>query len=176
MKKPENLKDLLKLQKQLDEAVSEKRDNGFIPRPRTVQDILLSLDDEFQEWLRELPYEYNFKTWKQREYNREKEIEEFADILFFFLQLINKYSESEIYTLREMCCLTFEEDLTKYKTNIMTFIIDFKRKLWNNDYVGAFKSYLIIATKRKISKDELIEEYFKKWEKNFKRIKGDWSL
>ena len=83
--KPRSFDDLLYLQKLLDNEVSKPRKNGFVPRKRNDMDILSALDDEFQEWQKELPYEYNFKTWKQKEYSREKELEEFVDILFFFL-------------------------------------------------------------------------------------------
>lgn len=66
--------DLLEMQKQLDEEVAKPRENGFVPRKRTLLDIKLALDDEFQEWLRELPQELNFKTWKKKEYKREDEL------------------------------------------------------------------------------------------------------
>lgn len=77
-------KELLGMQKQLDETVEKPRKSGYIPRKRTLLDIKLALDDEFQEWLRELPDEYNFKTWKEKEYSREKELIELVDVLFSY--------------------------------------------------------------------------------------------
>lgn len=70
IKKPKTFEELLIFQEILGGKVGEPRPNGFTPRKRTITDILLSLDDEFQEWLRELPQEYNFKTWKQKEYEK----------------------------------------------------------------------------------------------------------
>ena len=55
--KPRCFLDLLELQKILDDEVSKPRENGFIPRSREELDILLSVDDEIQEWCRELPSE-----------------------------------------------------------------------------------------------------------------------
>lgn len=95
MKKPTNFRELLELQRILDMETAKPRENGFEPRKRNEQDILSALDDEFQEWQKELPYEYNFKTWKQKEYNREKELEEFVDVLFFFLQYVNYKAETD---------------------------------------------------------------------------------
>lgn len=90
--------DLLELQKQLDEEVVKPRDNGFVPRETCILDLTLALDDEFQEWLRELPDKYNFKVWKQKVWDREKEITEITDCLFFFLKLFDR---GELYPLRE---------------------------------------------------------------------------
>lgn len=87
--KPRCFLDLLELQRILDDKVSKPRENGFEPRERLTIDIVLSIDDEVQEWLRELPKKYNFKTWKEKPYSREKELEELTDVLFFFLQYVN---------------------------------------------------------------------------------------
>ena len=67
IKKPETFEELLNLQKIFDKEVLKPRKNGFIPRERTEQDIIYALDDEIQEWLKELPKELNFKIWKETE-------------------------------------------------------------------------------------------------------------
>ena len=62
IKKPETFEELLELQRILDENTTKTRENGFTPRERNEMDIIFSIDDEIQEWLKELPNELNFKT------------------------------------------------------------------------------------------------------------------
>lgn len=122
--------DLLKLQKQLDEEVAKPRPNGFVPRERTLLDIKLALDDEFQEWLRELPQELNFKTWKEKEYKREDELIEITDCLFFILQWLNSKDTTnfmlEIYSDR------FENFAKNIETDLELLISIFKKYLWQD--------------------------------------------
>lgn len=174
-----NFIELLEMQKQLDEAVCKPRDNGFIPRERTLFDIRLSIDDEFQEWLRELPSEYNFKTWKQKEYSRENELTELVDVLFFFLQLFNfkndKYDNDSMGywfdNFREDCILL---DLPRT-------VLFFKEGLWSDDltetdFYISFIRWIEICRLRGFTKDEIIETYVKKWNKNMERINKEWTL
>ena len=180
--------DLLGMQKQLDGAVAKPRKNGFVPRLRNRKDILLSIDDEFQEWARELPDEYNFKTWKQKEYSRERELEELTDILFFFLQYCH-YAEE----FAKKVCGKIEIEVTDKQIkelekiflntevidcNLGTKIYMFKHELWSKEVmdVKAFNKYIDIVNCRGFSKEELINCYCKKWNKNMERINGDWSL
>lgn len=170
--------DLLELQKQLDEEVAKPRENGFVPRERTLLDIKLALDDEFQEWLRELPQELNFKTWKKKEYKREDELIEITDCLFFFLQLFNTQGIKQEYWF-EWCEEEFNE-LQKGKGNDYTFSFEveyFKESLWEEDYHGCFCTWVSICRLRGFTKDEIIQAYLTKWKRNIRvRIKEDWSL
>ena len=173
---PLNFKELLELQRILDNKMNEKRENGFNPRERTELDIKLALDDEFQEWLKELPYEKNFKTWKQKEYSRAKELEEFVDILFFFLQ----------YSLFEHKVVKFQyekdfnyleyEILNSKGVRLKTLICKFKEELWNDKMLTIFRTYLCLMEKRKFTKIEILETYYKKWQANMKRINKDWVI
>lgn len=175
MNKPTNFNDLLELQRILDKAIEKIRNNGFAPRKRNVLDILLAIDDEVQEWLRELPQEYNFKTWKQKLYSREKELEELTDVLFFFLQYVNHTMvEDEFEELFD------EFDSFEYST-LCEAIFDLKRYLYSNSYEideldRAFDVYLGIVKKRGFTRDELLETYWEKWQKNMTRINKDWIL
>lgn len=169
--------DLLEMQKQLDKEVAKPRDNGFVPRERTTLDIRLALDDEFQEWLRELPKEYNFKTWKQKEYNRGKELEELVDCLFFFLQMFNYTKYARKY-LTDKQFDNFRKD--NERTGLQSCVISFKENLWNcewtdGEYDIAFLDWIDICKLRGFSKEEIIQTYLNKWKKNMQRIKGDWS-
>ena len=175
MSHPLNFKELLELQLTLDHETTKKRKNGFNPRERTELDIKLALDDEFQEWLKELPSEYNFKTWKQKEYSRAKELEELTDVLFFFLQYVNHtMAEDEFEELFD------EFDSFEYST-LSEAIFDLKRYLYSNSYEideldRAFDVYLGIVKKRGFTRDDLLETYWKKWQTNIKRINSDWVI
>ena len=173
--KPRCFLDLLELQQILDNEVSKPRDNGFVPRERNETDILLALDEEFQEWLKELPNKYNFKTWKQKEYSREKELEELTDVLFFFLQYVNHTMDED-----EFEELFDEFDSFEY-TTLSEAIFDLKRYLYSNSYEideldRAFDVYLGIIKKRGFTRDDLLETYWKKWQKNMTRINKDWIM
>ena len=87
----ESIEDLLKLQKKLDSKTKRKRSNGFIPRKRDNLDLKFALDDEFNEFMKELPNEINFKTWKEKIYNPDKQLIEYVDCLFFLLAAINEF-------------------------------------------------------------------------------------
>ena len=170
--KPQNFEDLLELQKLLDEEVGKPRENGFMPRKRTEMDILLSLDDEFQEWLRELPQKYNFKTWKQKEYSREKELEEFTDCLFFFLQYLNNCDDDSIIFFKKY----YDDSSNILHLKIKDVIYLFKSRLWDLCIPSCFSSWIEISYLRGFTKQEILDTYWSKWQKNMTRINKDWSL
>lgn len=179
IKKPNNLEELLICQATLDKKIGEQRHNGFTPRKKNEIDIILALDDELQEWLKELPQEYNFKTWKQKKYNARKELEEFTDILFFYLQLIN-------YRLQKGCIpvaaknflneLAAGYDMLQPDGNVIFYVCMLKQKLWDTDYVGFLETYIKVAKARGFRKQQIIDMYWHKYIYNLKRIQGEWSL
>lgn len=177
--KPQNFEDLLKLQKVLDEEVGKPRENGFIPRKRNYIDIFFSIDDEIQEWLKELPKQFNFKTWKQKEYNRENELEEIVDILFFILQACNMSNRPDIVLLSSIEFSKFEKISHSeiYNESFIEKIMKLKRQVfWYDDLNKIVKSWIIICRYREFSKQEILNTYYKKWQKNMTRINKDWSL
>lgn len=181
LKKPETFKDLLNLQRILDENTGKTRQNGFIPRERNKMDIILSLDDEFQEWLKELPSELNFKTWKEKKYSKDKELEELTDILFFILQLANNREY-----LKESFLKSFynwekypEIDKTDYIEieNRDNFTKNLKFDLYVDQYrKDLFEDYVVLCIWRKFSKEDILNKYWEKWQKNMKRVAEDWTL
>lgn len=179
--------DLLEMQKQLDEEVAKPRENGFIPRKRTLLDIKLALDDEFQEWLRELPDEHNFKTWKQKEYNRENELIEIVDVLFFILSYINTTDDEYNKKYFNFCYNEYFKTYSRFsdRFSLEEVITSFKRKIWEwnslvkspRDYIDGsiISDYLTLVTKRGFTKDEMIQAYLTKWERNITvRVKEEW--
>lgn len=177
IKKPETFEELLELQRILDENTTKTRENGFTPRERNEMDIIFSIDDEIQEWLKELPNELNFKTWKQKEYSREKELEELTDILFFILQLAN-YKEYFKAEFSDDFKIAWEHK--SYYSEIETRNI-FVRELKNDLYFEQFKIYIMrdyihICSIRNFTKQDILDKYFEKWQKNMERINKDWTL
>lgn len=165
--------DLLEMQKQLDEEVAKPRENGFVPRQRTLLDLKLALDDEFQEWLRELPQELNFKTWKKKEYKREDELIELTDCLFFILQWVNanNFTKSmlDIYSRK---LEIFEKVINE---NLRTLISMFKNYLWTDKTLIIFSIWICICIERGFTKDEIIQAYLTKWKTNITvRVKEEW--
>lgn len=196
IKKPKTFEEALILQEILDGKVGKPRPNGFLPRERNWTDMKLSLLDEFMEWLKELPQEINFKTWKQKTYNREKELEEYVDCLFFFLQIINStISELEKYK-NESKDYNVEKEIIFFKGLSLKSDFDFKKysqkeiesKLeekiqWFNKYLfwydsisDAYFTWLDISALRGFTKQEILDTYWNKWKKNMERINKDWSL
>lgn len=176
--KPRCFLDLLELQRILDENIEKSRNNGFVPRKRNGLDILLAIDDEFQEWLRELPYECNFKTWKQKEYLREKELEELTDVLFFFLQYFNNCFIDRDKYKNNYCRNFFERDyyVVDLEYDLCSIIMDFKNDLWDRRDLTSFYDYMKIVYKRGFTKEDLLNTYWEKWQKNMTRINKDWIL
>lgn len=190
VKKPIKFEELLRMQKILNEEIKKPS----IPGKVSWLDITLALDDKFQEWLKQLPKEYNFETWEEKIYSKEKELEALTDILFLFLKFANTlndvekvgfelnfnedYSNIDEFIKKEYKVLTRREALSEiekiYFNNIFNIIIAFKQELW--DFIlpiRAFKIYWIIVYKRGFTKEEIIDKYCKKWEEIIEKMKED---
>lgn len=174
-----SFKELLEMQKELDLEIGKPRKSGYIPRKRTLLDIKLALDDEFQEWLRELPDDYNFKTWKEKIYDRERELIELTDILFFFLAYINLKEGIE----NNNCCRVWDNFKPRFsiyndEKDFLVEIQEFKQHLWFREYLSyALMKYINIILLRGFTKEDIVNQYCKKWKENISsRVDGDWSL
>ena len=91
IKKPESFKDILSLQQKLDDSINSIR-------TRTYEDIKMSLVAECVEFNEETIFSH--KTWKTKEYSKDKELEELTDIYFFFAQLINYLDDNKNEALK----------------------------------------------------------------------------
>lgn len=84
-------------------------------RPRTLEDITMSFIAECVEFNEETMFSH--KTWKTKEYDREKELEELTDLFFFFAQMVN------------YCDINLTE-FTKIE-----YLIDLDFNKWNKKYI-----------------------------------------
>lgn len=172
-----SLLDILELQKQLDETISKKRDSGFVPRERGYKDIILSMVAEIIEFNEETRNSH--KTWKEKDFNIDKMKEEAVDILFFLAQLANyfKKDDDELQTANKLWKREWG-----YKEEYQEDELDLLKQVVNDRFhYPFFKVGLIISSLVKVYKDnniseqEVYEIYYKKWQKNMGRIKGDWT-
>jgi len=178
IKAPQSFEDILKLQEILDNEIAKPRER-FIPRKRDMNDINQAIVAEIIEFSEELPYGLNYKVWKEKIYNSEKQLEEFTDILFFIAAKINytyelKYSFKEREKFSKAWDLTFEAKVkNKLPKDYINGLIAMALKI---DVFNLVKNYIYIAINLNYSKQDIYDMYWKKWQKNMKRIDKDWSL
>ena len=176
IREPKSFEDLLNLQKILDETISKPRENRFTPRHRNIYDMKMSIIAEIIEFNEETKFSH--KTWKQKEFNEENLKEEAIDILFFFLQLINrKVSDNRDFDLSffqwEWKHLFEDNSIIVYSDEAEMRII---KNISCNDAYRAFVNLIYLYIAYGISQNEVYSIYYKKWQKNMQRINGDWSM
>lgn len=106
-KKPKTFGEILMLQQYLDKNIHSSRE-------RTLEDMTMSFIAECVEFNEETKFSH--KTWKTKEYDREKELEELTDIFFFFAQMINYCDTNlaEFTKIAYLIDLDFNEWKQKY--------------------------------------------------------------
>ena len=182
IKKPETFEDLLELQKILDENTGKARQNGFIPRERNADDIRLSIIAELIEFDEELPQTH--KTWKQKNFNKENAIIESVDVLFFFLQFINYLKDRRVGGIDRFiknCDFNkikfFREDKNFYSEEFDNFSITCMIHDLLSGYIHGFFSRMCrMYSFLELTKEDVFNVYWEKWQKNMKRVSEDWTL
>lgn len=182
IKKPETFEELLELQRILDENTTKTRENGFTPRERNIDDIKLSLIAELIEFDEELPQTH--KTWKQKNFNKENAIIESVDVLFFFLQFVNHLKDIRAKSINRVIknCdfnkIKFFSDNKEFYSmefdsfSIICIIYDLLNGTINNFFFRLCRMYSSLE----LTKEDVFNAYFEKWQKNMERINKDWTL
>lgn len=188
-----SLLDILELQRQLDETISKKRDSGFVPRERQGKDIVLSIVAEIIEFNEKTPDTH--KTWKEKDFSIDKMKEEAVDILFFLAQLIlydekateffNKeynlpVDDSSIKEYNDIWEDSWEKKEYTRRTTLYPdlFLLGEVTRFGDTPYkkiITALQGLVMLYQKYNITKEEVYDIYYKKWQKNIGRIKGDWT-
>ena len=163
IKKPENLKNILSLQKHLDDNINNIR-------TRTFEDIKMSLIAECVEFNEETMFSH--KTWKTKEYHRDKELEELTDVYFFFAQLINYLDDGKNEALKEAICFSFEE---KYIHTNSPDILDFIHYLYTDKLAIAMDELIAIKYQYNYTTDNILNSSWVKWKKTMRRIGKEWN-
>lgn len=163
IKKPEDFKDILLLQKKLDVSINSIR-------TRTYEDIKMSLVAECVEFNEETMLSH--KTWKTKEYCRDKELEELADIYFFFAQLVNYLDDNRNKALKEAICFSFDKEYIRIdKPNLLEFI----HYVYTDKLAIAIDELIAITYQHKFTTTDILNCYWEKWNKNMKRIGKEWN-
>lgn len=178
-----SFKELLEMQKQLDEAVEKPRDNGFKPKRRTYQKIVKSMIAEIIEFNEETRNTH--KTWKQKEFNVIEIVEESVDILFFYLQLVN-FLGKEDERIIEILNMAWEEcwkEVDEYRDTVADIELELIKNLSDMEWCLALPKCLNIMgllvnlyVNNDIFRETVEYTYIEKWNKNMERINKDWSL
>ena len=170
-KRPETFEDMLKLQKHLDKNIHSSR-------PRCLRDIKLSLIAECVEFNEETKESH--KTWKTKEYSKEKELEELTDIWFFVAQMVNHCETTEEITEFEKRDLFkfFNNENNPYmeEINVLTIIFDLRSPTMSYEYLKWVIIDLSNLTNQyEYTTDDILKTYWEKWQKNMQRIGKEWN-
>ena len=169
-KKPETFEDILNLQKHLDESIHSSRE-------RTEEDIKTSMIAELIEFNEETKDSH--KTWKTKEYNKAKELEELTDVYFFFAQLVNhrfdKYEKiAKDRELKELERIFRTKKIDK-KGNIKKLLNIVIAVVTRGSNTYLFEWLNELTVKYSYTKDDILNCYWEKWQKNMKRIGKEWN-
>ena len=162
----EQLKELLEMQKVLDQSIFDKK--GITEYPE--ENMKIALFVELGELMNELPT--LFKHWKSSaEDNREKALVEYVDCLHFCLSLTNnkikfdkKWMELKVneYTYESYWTLMLSELSI---SNLMMSIVKFD---------GELQSLFALGIKLGFTWDEIYKSYKDKNEINYKRLASNY--
>ena len=169
-KKPETFEDILKLQKYLDENIHSSRE-------RTEEDIKTSMIAELIEFNEETPESH--KTWKTKPYDKAKELEELTDVYFFSAQLVNhrfdKYEKiAKDRELKELERIFRTKKIDK-KGNIKKLLNIVIAVVTRGSNTYLFEWLNELTVKYGYTKDDILNCYWEKWQKNMKRIGKEWN-
>ena len=169
-KRPETFEDILNLQKYLDESIHSSR-------KRTLGDIKKSMIAECIEFDEETPQSH--KTWKTKTYDKAKELEELTDIYFFYAQYINFYAptleQEQFKELNDVFMNIEKQEGFKVYTNLIS-ILDVIAEHFNfGPLSNMLEKLLYLTYKYGYTKDDILNCYWEKWQKNMKRIGKEWN-
>lgn len=110
------IKELLEKQKELDAAIMYRfyKNGGELSEEELIKDKIQALQSEVNEFSDQLGL---YKYWKQnKEVDETKEIEEFVDILFFWLSIANVMGYSEDNLIKAYTD-KWQENINRQKNN-----------------------------------------------------------
>ncbi|MGL5050878.1 MAG: dUTP diphosphatase [Fusobacteriaceae bacterium] len=161
------IKKIYEMQKRLDTETMKPRSNGFTPRAREESHIVRSLIAEVIELDEELE-DLTHKTWKKKEFDKSKVLEELTDVFFFLVQWIN-YKK-----LEDVCELSFASETYEGFGTVecMLNVIGSASRGCLGATIFNYKT-LVHSLDHKMK--DIYECYEIKWNKNMKRIETEWN-
>lgn len=168
LKEPKLFDDILKLQRHLDKNMHNVRE-------RNLRDIKMSIIAECIEFNEETLESH--KTWKSKEYNKEKELEELTDIYFFYAQLINHNLDTvaDYELIKHLIAVDFENWQVKHRESKCLPTLALIDSIINNNFVYAISNLIEITQKIGYTKQDIFSCYWEKWQKNMQRIGKEWN-
>lgn len=166
---PKNFKDILNLQAILDSSINSAR-------ARDTIDIRLSMIAEIIEFNEESKESH--KTWKTKEHDKDKELEEYVDIWFFYAQFCNEIKKKDnkrFETIIEHLSLKIKNRIfLGIESNKLPFLYLIESVI-NHNHLAIVDCLIEIAVKLNYSNDDIFNCYWKKWQKNMERIGKEWN-
>lgn len=168
LKELKSFDDILKLQRHLDKNMHNARD-------RNLRDIKMSIIAECVEFNEETLESH--KTWKTKEYDKDKELEELTDIYFFYAQMINYNLDTVANYLRikQLIVNNFNgwqiKDCRLNGLPTLTLIDN----IVNDSVLYIMDNLMEITQKLGYTKEDILHCYWEKWQKNMQRIGKEWN-
>lgn len=127
---------------------------------------------EFNEETKE-----SHKTWKTKEYNKSMELEELTDIYFFYAQMIN-FNEDTVNNyarIKHLVAVDFNGwQIKDYGSHVLP-TLNLISNIINDNVLYAIDNLMEMAQKLGYSKDDILNCYWEKWQKNMLRIGKEWN-
>ncbi len=140
-----------------------------------MRDIKISLIAECVEFNEETLESH--KTWKTKEYNKSMELEELTDIYFFYAQMIN-FNDDTVKNygrIKHLIAVDFNNwQIKGYGSQVLP-TLNLIVNIINDNLLYAIDNLMEMAQKLGYSKDDILNCYWEKWQKNMKRIGKEWN-
>ncbi|MGL5717036.1 MAG: dUTP diphosphatase [Paraclostridium sp.] len=163
-------KEICVKQAQLDNAIVTARGSEVV---RTREQIRISAIAECIEFNEETIHTH--KTWKNKEFDKSKELEELVDILFFIAQLVNKYERNGYKNLNALSKNVFKFDDWGKHFDSNKSLLKLIESLSSEPVTIVLSEYVILCNTLGYTEEEIFLEYNRKWAINMERINKDWK-
>lgn len=159
----EQLKELLEMQRVLDDAIL--KEHGNVYDKKIAEQMKIALFVELGELMNELPS--YFKHWKKTaKDNREKALVEYVDCLHFQLSLMNYYEIKSVDVLHNYYDCDFESDVK---------ILSLLRYCINDcDCNLGLHQLFVLGNKLGFTWEEIYSAYKKKNAVNYERLRNNY--
>lgn len=157
------VKKMLEAQKELQEMIPQVRERNKIDIKMSFLAELIECNEESKT---------SHKTWKKKEYDRAKHLEEYVDCFFFYFELLNKEKNFVVTSRLEEVFKDFDSLVFNKYTVVPSIIL----YLHEDDLMGLFMCLCALGDCYGFTNDEVEEMFYKKLEKNKKRIGKEWNI
>ncbi|UVD81868.1 dUTP diphosphatase [Mycoplasma iguanae] len=160
-----NLQEIFNSQKLLDQSISKA--HNIIVNDEIIDKQIIALLVEIGEFSNEIK---TFKYWKKDQKRDETKIlEEYADVIHFFISLGIKYNMNP-----QIEVPIFQEDINTNIIHIYNNIMLFWQSRSLSDLESAFKIFLSLVQWLGYEYKTILDSYYKKMQINFERIQNNY--